>query len=76
MGLLKWCLSLFKCKSQCQFNDEVFDGDLQRVSLGEFDLKYKDMEKIHRILSKRERKRVLKRIDTPRPRMVRIEEHI
>lgn len=84
MGLLKWCLSLFKCKSQCQFNDQPFDGDLNRLSLGDFELKYKDVEKIHRILSKRERRREkiegkvhFKRHDTPRPGgLVSIEETI
>jgi len=59
MGLLKTCLKLFSCKSSCNFNEEVCDMDLHRTSLGDWDLKYKDIEKIHRILSKRQKRREL-----------------
>ena len=73
MGLLKFCLSMFSCKSSCKFNDNLMDHDLNRHSLDDYELKYKDMEKIHRILSKRKRREKIegvvrfKRRDTPRP---------
>lgn len=73
MGLLKTCLKLFSCKSSCRFNDAVMDYDLNRHSLNDYELKYKDMEKIHRILSKRKKRENIegvvhyKRRDTPRP---------
>jgi hypothetical protein len=31
--------------------------DLHRTSLGEWELKYKDIERIHRILSKRQKRK-------------------
>jgi len=68
MGLLKTCLKLFSCKSSCKFNEGVIDYDFNRTCLEHFELKYKDMEKIHRILSKRKKKVCsFKRRDTPRP---------
>ena len=73
MGLLKTCLKLFSCKSRCNFNDSVMDYDFNRATMDDFQLKYKDIEKIHRILSKRKRRETMegvvrfKRRDTPRP---------
>ena len=73
MGLLKTCMKLFSCKSSCKFNEGVMDYDFNRASLDDFELKYKDVERIHRILSKRKRKECIegqvrfKRRDTPRP---------
>ena len=52
-------MKLFSCKSSCKFNENVYDMDLHRTSLGDFDLKYKDIETIHRILSKRQKRRNL-----------------
>ena len=68
MGLLKTCLKLFSCKSSCNFNEGVMDYDLNSHSLNDYELKYKDMEKIHRILSKRKRRETkFVRPDTPYP---------
>jgi len=69
---------MFSCKSSCKFNDNVMDHDLNRHSLCDYELKYKDMEKIHRILSKRKRKERIEgrvRIATPYPHSV-IEERV
>jgi len=49
-------LKKFSCRSSCKFNEQMCDMDLQAMSLDQFDLKYKDILKIHRILSKRKRK--------------------
>ncbi len=56
MGFLKWLISKFSCKSSCRFNieDQVFDIDIHKLSLDNFDLKHKDILKIHKILHKRE----------------------
>ncbi len=59
MGLLKSCLKLFSCKSSCKFNENVYDMDLHTTRLDSFDLKYKDIETIHRILSKRQKRKNL-----------------
>jgi len=68
MGLLKSCLKMFSCKSSCKFNDGVMDYDLNTHSLNDYELKYKDMEKIHRILSKRKKREVsYAHPDTPYP---------
>jgi len=48
-------MKLFSCKSTCSFNEEPVDLNLNRMSLNQFELKYKDLEKLHRILSKRKR---------------------
>jgi len=56
MGLLKWCLKLFSCKSSCSFNEEMYNENLNRLSLSEFELKHKDIKTIHRILTKRKTK--------------------
>lgn len=49
-------LKKLSCRSSCKFNEQTCDMDLQRLSLDQFELKYKDIEKLHRILSKRKRK--------------------
>ena len=49
-------LKKFSCRSSCKFNEQLCNMDLQAMTLDQFDLKYKDMLKIHRILSKRKRK--------------------
>lgn len=56
MGLIKWIVDKFSCKSSCQFNieNEVFDFNLHKMSLDNFELKHKDILKIHRILNKRD----------------------
>ena len=58
MGILGSLLKKFSCKSSCKFNEQPCNMDLHRLSLDQFDLKYKDIEKLHRILSKRQRKNV------------------
>jgi len=56
------------------------DYDFNSASLDDFELKYKDVEKIHRILSKRKKRECIegvvrfKRQDTPRPRLANINE--
>lgn len=73
MGLLLKLVKLFRCKRSCNFNDGVMDYDFNRATMDDFELKYKDIEKIHRILSKRKRRETteavvrFKRRDTPRP---------
>ena len=73
MSLIKWILRLISCKSSCKFNEGVMDYEFNRASLDDFELKYKDIEKIHRILSKRKKRECMegvvrfKRRDTPRP---------
>ena len=56
MAFLKWLINKFSCKSSCRFNieDQVFDIDIHKLSLDNFDLKHKDILKIHKILHKRE----------------------
>jgi len=56
MGLIKWFVEKFSCKSSCRFNiqEELFDFEIHKLSLSEFDLKHKDILKIHKILQKRD----------------------
>lgn len=68
MGILKFLAKMFSCKSECKFNDTRYVEEFQRATLDEFELKYKDVEKIHRILSKRRRITIkAPRPDTPAP---------
>lgn len=53
MGLLKWICKRFKCESSCMFNEEIFDIDKMNINLNNYQLKYKDIHKIHKILIKR-----------------------
>jgi len=55
MGFIKWVLKLFSCQSSCKFNEQMFDDKLNRMSLSDFELKHKDIQTIHRILTKRKR---------------------
>ena len=55
MGLIKYVCSKFSCTSNCSFNNELFDVDLQKISLENFKLKHKDLMTIHKILNKREK---------------------
>jgi len=55
MGLLKSCMKLFSCKSSCKFNEQYYDDEINRMSLSNFELKHKDIQTIHRILTKRKR---------------------
>ena len=58
MGIIKWFAEKFSCKSSCRFNieNQLFDLGLHNLSLVDFDLKHKDILKIHKILQKRELK--------------------
>ena len=53
MGLIKWICKRFKCESSCRFNEEVFDIDKMNINLNNYQLKYKDINTIHKILIKR-----------------------
>ena len=53
MGLIKWLCRRFKCNSECIFNEEVVDIDKMNINLNNYELKYKDIHKIHKILIKR-----------------------
>jgi len=56
MGLIKWFIEKFSCKSSCRFNieEEIFDFEIHNLSLSQFDLKHKDILKIHKILQRRD----------------------
>ena len=56
MGFFKWLCKRFACKSTCTFNEE-FDPDILNHRVSEYQLKYKDVEKITRILTKRQKKK-------------------
>jgi len=58
MGLLKWILKKCKCESKCAYNinDEYYDCSMLNTSLNNYKLKHKDLNKIYRILNKRELK--------------------
>jgi len=60
MGLFKYICNKFKCKSSCTFNNEIFDIELNKLSLSNFELKNKDMITIHKILNKR---KLIKKLD-------------
>ena len=45
---------LFRCKSNCSYNNEEFKIDYHSRKMSDFKLKNKDMERIYRILYKRE----------------------
>ncbi len=61
MGLVKWFINKFSCKSSCMFNpvNEIMDFDKHKLSLESFNLKHKDIIKIHKILNKRQIKNKL-----------------
>ena len=64
MGLIKWFIEKFSCKSSCRFNieEEIFDFEIHNLSLSQFDLKHKDILKIHKILQRRDVNKVNGRI--------------
>ena len=56
MGLLKFIAKKFKCSSSCIYDpdDEVFDRKSMGMPLSEYQLKFKDIKKIMKILNKRQ----------------------
>ena len=56
MSFLWKCLKKFTCKSSCQFNNQEFDCEMLNRRMIDYKLKNKDLEKIIKILSKRELK--------------------
>jgi len=56
MGLIKWLLKKFKCKSSCSYdgNEAFLNHDILNERLSNYQLKIKDLKKIYRILGKRE----------------------
>ena len=53
MGFMKWLCKKFRCESKCMFGEEDFNHGHHENKLCDYNLKYKDVEKIHQILSKR-----------------------
>ena len=56
MGIYKLIATLcskFKCKSACSFNNELFDIEFNDFRMTDFQLKNKDIMKIHAIFKKR-----------------------
>ena len=56
MGLLKFILKKFSCNSSCMYNanDEMFNRESMSAPLSQYELKFKDIKKIMKILNKRE----------------------
>ena len=56
MGLLKYILKKFSCNSSCVYNanDEMFNRDSMSAPLSNYELKFKDIKKIMKILNKRQ----------------------
>jgi hypothetical protein len=56
MGLLKFILKKFSCSSSCMYNanDEMFNRESMSAPLSHYQLKFKDIKKIMKILNKRE----------------------
>ena len=56
MGLMKFIAKKFACKSSCMYNanDEVFNRESMSKPLSNYELKFKDIKKIMKILNKRE----------------------
>ncbi len=57
MGLFKYILGKFKCSSSCMYNieNEIYDNNKFNVPISHYELKYKDLKTIMKILNKRER---------------------
>lgn len=55
-GVIAKLCKHFKCNSTCAFNNDLFDFDLHNLSIGDFELKNKDILRIQNILKKREYK--------------------
>jgi len=54
--VLKWILKKFHCTSSCTFNEELMDHEHVRMFSDLYHLKTKDMEKIAKIILKRQLK--------------------
>jgi hypothetical protein len=56
MGLIKFILKKFSCKSSCTYNpnEEIFSRESMSIPLCHYELKFKDIKKIMAILNKRE----------------------
>ena len=55
MGLLSYVVKKFSCKSSCVYNanEEMFNRESMSLPLSQYELKFKDIKKIMRILNKR-----------------------
>ena len=55
MGILKKLLSVFSCSSNCSINNKEIDIDgMMSTNMNDYKLKFKDINKIVKILNKRE----------------------
>ena len=56
MGLLKFILKKFSCNSSCVYNpnEEMFNRNSMSIPLSHYELKFKDIKKIMKILNKRQ----------------------
>lgn len=56
MGLIKFLAKKFSCNSSCVYNanDEMFNRESMSIPLSSYELKFKDIKKIMKILNKRE----------------------
>ena len=56
MGLIKYFLKKMKFSSSCMYNieDEMYDRNKMNMPISQFELKYKDVKKIMKILNKRD----------------------
>ena len=55
MGILKKLLSVFSCSSNCSINNKEIDIDgIMSTNMNDYKLKFKDINKIVKILNKRE----------------------
>ena len=54
MGLLKWIMKKFSCKSDCQYNSSDFDtNELCSVDFSKYVLKTSDLIRLQKIIMKR-----------------------
>tara|TARA_R110001632_G_scaffold40800_4_gene102363 strand:+ start:1598 stop:1834 length:237 start_codon:yes stop_codon:yes gene_type:complete len=53
MGILKWLISKFSCKSDCQFNTDDLPDDFLDIDLNQYRLKKKDLQAVFKIMNKR-----------------------
>jgi hypothetical protein len=55
MGILSYIAKKFSCKSSCTYNadEELFNRESMSTPLSHYELKFKDIKKIMRILNKR-----------------------
>lgn len=61
MGLLKLLCKAFRCKSNCEIDGNALcDGyDMTQYNLNDYKLKIKDIDRIVKILAKREPKEIV-----------------